>query len=302
MSIDLKGQVAIVTGAGRGIGRATAMELASLGAAVVVNDIGVSRSGVGRDPGPAREVAEEIEYAGGRAVVSLGSVLEFREVEQMVELAEEAFGSVDILVNNAGLSAGGPIWEIDPDVFARVCSSHVVGTFHGMRAVAPGMCARRSGRIINLVSRAGLVGIAGNVAYGAGKGGVFGLTNVVSRDLAPFGVTVNAVNPSATRTRMLTEAIDQMQEKGDPGSDKMADDLLQAMQGPEDVAAMIAALCSEEAADMTGEIFYVAGSEAGLFEPLEVKQKLSVSGAWTSSALAERLPELELHPLDSPYG
>ncbi|MEE3327676.1 MAG: SDR family NAD(P)-dependent oxidoreductase [Myxococcota bacterium] len=302
MSIDLKGQVAIITGAGRGIGRATAMELAGLGAAIVVNDIGTSTTGAGSDSGPAREVVEAIESAGGRAVASLGSVMDFGEVERMVELAEEAFGRVDILVNNAGLSAGGPIWEIDPEIFSQVCASHVVGTFNCTRAVAPGMRTRRSGRIINLVSRAGIVGMAGNVAYGAGKGGVFGLTNVVSRDLAPFGITVNAVNPSATRTRMVTEAIDRMQDQGDADAQEMAEGLLQAMQTPEDVAAMIAALCSEEAAGMTGEIFYVAGREVGLFEPLTLKQMHSASENWTSSALAQRLTEFELHSLDAPYG
>ena len=302
MSIDLTDQVAIITGAGRGIGRATALELAGLGAAVVVNDIGTSTSGEGRDAAPAREVAEEITSAGGRAIVSLGSVTEFAQADQIVKLAEETFGRVDILVNNAGLSAGQPIWEMDPDLFKQVCTSHVIGAFNCTRAVAPGMRARRSGRIINLVSRAGLVGMAGNVAYGAGKGGVFGLTNVVSRDLEPFGITVNAVNPSATHTRMVTEAIDKMRSEGDEGSAAMAEEFSRAMQKPEEVAAMIAALCSDEAAGMTGEIFYVAGREIGLFEPLVLSQKRSSSEGWTSAALAQTLTEFDFHPLDAPYG
>jgi 3-oxoacyl-[acyl-carrier protein] reductase len=130
-------------------------------------------------------------------------VTDFFGAERIVAAAEEAFGGVDILVNNAGLSAGKPIWEIEPKLFREVCFSHLVGTFNCIRAAAPGMRARGDGRIVNLVSRAGLVGMVGNAAYGAGKGGVFGLTNVVSRELAAFGITVNAVNPSATDTRMV---------------------------------------------------------------------------------------------------
>ncbi|MFP6638789.1 MAG: SDR family oxidoreductase, partial [Myxococcota bacterium] len=205
-------------------------------------------------------------------------------------------------VNNAGLSAGKPIWEIEPELFREVCFSHLIGTFNCTRAVAPQMKERGHGRIVNLVSRAGLVGIAGNAAYGAGKGGVFGLTNVVSRDLEPFGVTVNAVNPSATDTRMVTEAIDRMRSAGDPASVKVAEGLSRALQTPLAVAVVIAALCSDEAAAVTGEIFYVAGSDVGLFEPLTVRQKLTAPESWTAETLAEALAGFEFHSLDAPYG
>lgn len=302
MKIDLSGRTAVVTGAGRGIGRATALELARLGANVVVNDIGAASDGSGTDDGPARAVAEEIAQAGGAAAISVDSVVEFAGAESIVATAVERFGGVDILVNNAGLSAGKPIWEIEPELFSTVCNSHLVGAFNCTRCAVPQMKERGWGRIVNLVSRAGLVGIAGNVAYGAGKGGVFGLTNVVSRDLAPFGITVNAVNPGATDTRMVTEAIDRIRAHGDAAAQRMAQGLTAALQKPEGVAAVIAALCSPQAAHVTGEIFYVSGADIGVFEPLRVEQKQSRNDGWTSDAVLDSLEDFSFHRLDEPYG
>ncbi len=301
MTIDLSRYTAVVTGAGRGIGRATALELARLGAAVVVNDIGVASDGSGSDTGPARRVAEEIEAAGGSAAFSTDSVTEYASAEKIIATAIDRFGSIDILVNNAGLSAGKPIWELEPAMFQQVCFSHLLGTFNCTRCAVPHMRERGYGRIVNLVSRAGLVGIAGNAAYGAGKGGVFGFTNVVARDLAAFGISVNAVNPAATETRMVSEAIDRMRAADDPAARKIADKLARALQSPECVAVVIAALCSEQADGVTGEVFYVAGNEIGLFEPLAVTQKQARDDGWTSDAVANALESFRRHPLDAPY-
>ena len=127
----------MVTGAGRGIGRATALQLAALGAAVVVNDLGTATDGAGQDAGPAAAVAAEIEAAGGRAMTSPVSVTDFDAVERMMADAAERFGNVDILVNNAGITVGKPIWELEPEVFARVSASHATGTFNGIRCAAP---------------------------------------------------------------------------------------------------------------------------------------------------------------------
>src|SRR5262245_15345529 len=153
MSLPLHGRTAVVTGAGRGIGRATAMQLGALGAAVVVNDLGTSTDGAGQDAGPAAAVAAEIEAAGGRAMASPVSVTDFGAVERMMAEAAERFGGVDILVNNAGITAGGPIWELEPEVFARISASHATGTFNGICCAAPYMQRRRWGRIVNLVSK-----------------------------------------------------------------------------------------------------------------------------------------------------
>src|SRR5262245_50356009 len=185
-----------------------------MGAAVVVNDLGTTVEGTGHDAGVAAAVVSEIEAAGGSAMPSATSVTDFTGVERMVAEAVDRFGGVDILINNAGMSTTAPIWEMDPDVFDRVSASHAKGTFNTIRCVAPHMRTRRWGRIVNLVSRAGLVGIPGTAAYAAGKGAVFALTNVAARDLAPSGITVNAVNPGSTGTRMVLDAVERAKAQG----------------------------------------------------------------------------------------
>jgi len=299
--LGLEGRVAVVTGAGRGIGRATALELARQGAAVVVNDVGSELDGSGRDASLAARVVAEIEAAGGRAAASADSVAEWASARRIIELARDRFGAVDVLVNNAGLSAGAPIWELDPELFARVVASHLGGAFHCTRAAAPHMKERRWGRIVNLVSRAGIIGVPGNAAYGAGKGGVFGLTNVASRDLAPFAVTVNAVNPSSTDTRMVARAVESARAAGGEAA-KRAQNLLAVMQRPEDVAVLITALCSEAAARITGQVFFVAKSRVALFQPLTLAQSTEKDGPWTAEELAKALGSFETYPLEAPYG
>lgn len=298
--MNLADKGAVVTGAGRGIGRAVAIQLAKLGAGVVVNDVGTSLDGVGSDASVAGKVAEEITAAGGRAIASEESVADFRAAEQIVRTGIEHFGTVDILVNNAGLSAGAPIWELDPEIFERVHATHLTGTFNCTRHAAPAMKERGWGRIVNLVSRAGLQGVPGTAAYAAGKGGVFGLTNAVSRDLAPFGVTVNAVNPSATETRMVTDAVDSFRLQGGEAA-RRAENLVASLQSPENVATLIAALCSDAAGTVTGEIFFVRGPEVGIFEPLQTPRTTTRPGGWDVDQLAEAIPGLPLHPLDEPY-
>lgn len=297
----LAGRVAVVTGAGRGIGRATALELAKLGAAVVVNDVGAPPDGSARDASLAAEVAREIEAAGGRAAANADSVAEWAGAERIVATALERFGAVDLLVNNAGLSAGAPLWELDPALFDRVVASHLHGAFYCTRAAVPHMKARGFGRIVNLVSRAGIIGVPGNAAYGAGKGGVFGLTNVAARDLAPFGITVNAVNPSSTDTRMVVRAIEAGRAAGGDAA-RRAENLAAAMQRPEDVAVLIAALCSDAAARINGQVFFVAKSRIGLFQPLTLAQSREKDGPWTAEELAAALGGFETYPLEAPYG
>ncbi len=214
MKTSLSGRTAIVTGAGRGIGRATAHALAGMGANVVVNDLGAALDGAGSDSAPAEAVAREIRDAGGSAVANRDSVAEWTSAGRIVLAALDAFGGVDILVNNAGLSLAKPIWELDAELFDRVCDSHIKGTFYCTRHVVEHMMKNRWGRIVNLVSRAGIIGVAGNAAYGAGKGGAFGLTNVIGRDLAPHGITVNAGNPSSTQPRMVTTAAETFRALG----------------------------------------------------------------------------------------
>jgi NAD(P)-dependent dehydrogenase (short-subunit alcohol dehydrogenase family) len=299
--VSLAGRTAIVTGAGRGIGRATALQLARMGAAVVVNDLGTTVEGTGRDAGVAAAVVAEIEAAGGRAMASAVSVADFAGVEGMVAETVDRFGGVDVLINNAGMSSTAPIWEMDPDVFDRVSASHAKGTFNTIRYVAPHMRARGWGRIVNLVSRAGLVGIPGTAAYAAGKGAVFALTNVAARDLASSGITVNAVNPGSTGTRMVLDAVERARAQGGADAVSRAARLEAALQAPEDVATLIAALSTEEAGNLTGQVFFVGRGEIGLFHPLAVDQTASAGSGCTVEALLTALGGLRPYPLDAPY-
>ena len=302
MGVRLDGRVAIVTGAGRGIGRATARLLASRGARVLVNDLGTASDGAGHDGSVAQAVADELRAAGAEAVASTDSVADFEAAGRIVATALEAFGRLDILVNNAGLSAPGPmpIWDAEPELFTRILASHLLGTYHCTRHAAPHLKAQGSGRIVNLVSRAGLVGMPGTCAYGSAKGGIFAFSNVVSRDLAPFGVTVNAVNPASTETRMVTEAMASLREQGDAGV-RAAENLAAQLQPPENVAAFIAALCAEEAAGITGQTFFVRRDEIGVYHPPALGELRRAEGGWTVDALAEAIPQLDLQELNTPY-
>lgn len=283
---SLEGRVAIITGAGRGIGRATALALGARGARVLVNDLGTALDGEAHSATPAESVASEIEAAGGEAIANTNSVAEWQSAKQIIEAALDQFGQIDLLVNNAGLSATAPIWEQDPEHFDRVVRSHLHGTFFCMRAAAPHMKERGFGRIVNLVSRAGLLGVPNQSAYAAGKGGVFGLTNVASRDLAEFGITVNAVNPAATETRMVTTAIDAFEKQGGEAA-KMAAGLAASLQPSENVAHLIVALCMQTTTAWNGEIFYLEKDRLGVFDPLEVKQQASSSSAGTWAGTPE---------------
>jgi NAD(P)-dependent dehydrogenase (short-subunit alcohol dehydrogenase family) len=236
-------------------------------------------------------------------MASGASVTDFAGVERMVAEAVGRFGSVDVLINNAGTSASAPIWEMDPDVFERVSASHAKGTFNTntIRCVAPHMRARGWGRIVNLVSRAGLVGIPGTAAYAAGKGAVFALTNVAARDLASSGITVNAVNPGSTGTRMVLGAVERTRAQGDTEALARAARMEAALQAPEDVAAVIAALSTEEAGNLTGQVFFVGRGEVGLFRPLGVDQRVSGAEGWTVEAALTALGELRPYALDGVY-
>jgi len=293
-NVSLEKRVAVVTGAGRGIGRAIALQLATMGASVVVNDLGVTTQGTGRDQTPAQQVVSEIKANGGRAVANFDNVADFDAAKRIIDTAVKSFGKIDILVNNAGTSAGAPIWELDKETFASVVGVHVFGTFNCTRHAVGYMKEQKWGRIVNFVSRAGLWGSPGAAPYGAGKGGIFGFTNVVSRDLAPFGITVNGVNPAATLTRMVTESLDRAKERGlDPSQ---AQRMLSVAQDPSDIAVVAAFLCTEAAADVTGQFFFVQGGSVGLFQPLTVTKSIIKDGHWTPEELAKAIPKFEIPP------
>ncbi|MGA1808941.1 MULTISPECIES: SDR family NAD(P)-dependent oxidoreductase [Sphingobium] len=194
-------RVALITGAGRGLGRAYALLLAARGAKVVVNDPGVSMQGEGTDAGPAQSVVDEIRAAGGQAIASTDSVATPEGGQAMIDLARDHFGSIDILIHNAGIVRRGGLAELSYADFETVLDVHLRGAFHVVRAAFPHMCAATYGRIVLTGSINGLYGNAGVVNYSVAKAGMIGLSNVAAIEGAAHGVKSNIILPGAV-TRM----------------------------------------------------------------------------------------------------
>ncbi|HSW59100.1 MAG TPA: SDR family NAD(P)-dependent oxidoreductase [Dehalococcoidales bacterium] len=270
----LKGRVAVVTGAGNGIGRAEAIELASQGASVVVNDIGTSPDGTGFSRGPADAVVNQIVTAGGSAVASYESVTSEKGAETIIRTAMASYGRLDVLVNNAGVVKDPQdISEIKTEDWEIQIKTHLFGTFYCTRAASGVMKKQGYGRIINTASHTGL-GWKGFAPYSAAKEGIIGFTRTVARDVAEFGVTCNAIRPVAA-WRGTKENIPRV-----------------AVNRPEDVAALVVYLASEEAGDINGCIFEVWRGHVGIFvEPPPVQQVIRKDGSWTPEELAKTLPQ-----------
>lgn len=277
----LEGKVAIVTGAGRGIGRAIALHLAEHGAKVVVNDSGVNLDGSGGSPDPAASVANEINRRGGRAIACADSVGTFEAAERIVGLARQEFGAVDILVNNAGITRDRMIFNMTEPEWEAVLKVHLTGAFACMRAVLPSMRERRSGRVVNLISTAGLIGNVGQANYAAAKGGIVSLTRVCALDMAKYNVTANCVAPFAY-TRM-TESI----EGTTPAQVEYLTEAKRAV--PEHVAPLVTYLASDLARDVTGQIFGVRGKEIFVFsQPRPVHAVGDLEG-WTPQKISRAI-------------
>ena len=256
----LDGRVAIVTGAGRGIGRAHALELAAHGAAVVVNDFGVSLSGEGSGESPADSVVAEIEAAGGRAVANGADVADFADAEAMVRQAIDTFGGLDILVNNAGFVRDRMLVNTSEEEWDAVIRVHLKGHFAPLRHAGAYWRAeakegrQRAARVINTSSGAGLQGSVGQATYSAAKAGIAGLTLVAAQEMGRYGVTVNAIAPVA-RTRMTEGAFPEMMAGVDGGFDAM---------DPANNSPIVAWLASEDAADVTGRVIEIEGGKITL--------------------------------------
>ena len=252
--LNLEGRVALVTGAGQGVGAATARYLAGYGAKVVVNDFFAER---------ADEVASSINADGGKALAAQGDVTDFESVQHVVAAAREAFGAVNVLVNNAGNAgaqpsgiSGKPFWEKDPSEWEPFLRVNLYGPLHCARAVIPGMIeAGAGGRIITVISDAGRVGEPGLEAYSAAKAGAAGLTRALARDLGRYDITANNVAIAATRT----PAVAAMTQNEELAKRVLRGYIIRRFGEPNDVAAMITFLASNASGWITGQTYPVNG-------------------------------------------
>ena len=246
--VGFEGRVAIITGAGGGLGREHALLLASRGAQVVVNDLGGAVDGTGSSAGPAQQVVQEIEALGGVAVADGNSVATTEGAEAMVKTALEAFGRVDIVVNNAGILRDKSFKNMTPDLWDAVIAVHLTGAYNVSRAAWPHFCEQAYGRIVSTSSAAGIFGNFGQANYGAAKMGIVGLTRVFAQEGGKYKIRSNAIAPVA-RTRMTEEILGPLVEKVDPAL----------------VAPVVAYLASEEC-QVSGEVYSVgAGRVSRIF-------------------------------------
>jgi len=278
----LDGRVAIVTGAGRGIGRSAARLLASEGASVVVNDLGSAVDGSGHDSGPAHDVVAEIAEAGGKAVANGADISVFAAAENLVQTAIEEFGRLDILVNVAGILRDRMVFNMTEQEWDDVIRVHLKGTFNTTRFASAHWRSLRDetaqNRIINFTSVSGLHAAPGQPNYAAAKMGIVGLTWSSARALGKYGVTVNAISPGAA-TRM-TDSVPTGRRRTRPDVDEWS---------PDNVAPIVAYLASERSGWITGRIIHSSGYEVSLYSNPEPVVRIVGTGPWQPDALAEQV-------------
>ncbi len=284
MGILLKDKVAVVTGAGRGIGRGEALALAAEGAKVVVNDAGCAPNGTSASISPADEVVGEIKKQGGIAIASYDSVASWESGQRIIQTAIESFGRVDILVNNAGIMREAMVFEMSEEDWDAVIKVHLYGHFYCTRFASAIMKKQRNGRIINTSSLLGLgtPGSIGRAHYSAAKEGIVGFTKALAAELGQYGVTCNAIRPRGN-TRMV---------RGCKDFDPEVSPYRELVKlSPEDVASLVVYLSSDLAAKINGYVFLVAGGMIGVYpEPLPIRT-INKDGRWTVEELDSIVPK-----------
>jgi NAD(P)-dependent dehydrogenase (short-subunit alcohol dehydrogenase family) len=287
---SLDGKVAVVTGAGRGIGREHVLALAQAGARIVVNDLGASLAGEGADTGPAHDVVREIEALGGEAVADGENVADFAGAKRLIDRAVSTFGRLDILVNNAGILRDRMLVNMEEQEWDAVIEVHLKGHFAPTRHAAAHWRERAKAgdevlaRVINTSSPSGVFGNVGQLNYGSAKAGIVGFTLIAAQELQRYGVTVNAIAPNA-RTRMTEAAFGELPvpedgfDPADPGNN----------------SPIVVALCADEAQDITGQVFFVYGGVVNMLRGWEAGELFASESRWDPDALLrelrDRLPD-----------
>jgi NAD(P)-dependent dehydrogenase (short-subunit alcohol dehydrogenase family) len=281
MGTMLAGKVAVVTGAGRGIGRAIAIAMAQNGVRVVVNDVGAAVDGQGHDDTPAQQVVREIEQScgQGQAIANTNSVADWEEAQRIIAAAVDRYGRIDIVVNNAGILRDTIFHRMTPEEFDAVIKVHLYGAFYVSRAAIPHMRAQESGAFVHMTSTSGLIGSLGQVNYAAAKLGIAGLSRAIAGDTARYKVRSNCIAPHAF-SRMI-ESI--------PG---LSEELIQARAAktrPDQIAQLAVFLASDAAAEVTGQVMGARGNELYLYSQPRPIRTMHRSEGWTPETIAAQV-------------
>ncbi|MGE5823146.1 MAG: SDR family NAD(P)-dependent oxidoreductase [Bacteroidota bacterium] len=284
----LEGKVVIVTGAGGGIGRDFALAMAAEGAKVVVNDLGSSVSGEGKDAGPAQKVVDEIKAKGGAAVASTDSVADWEAANRIVKTALDAFGRVDCVVNNAGILRDRFFFNMSVEEWRAVIDVHLNGSFYVARAAAPYFKSQNSGCYVNMTSTSGLIGNFGQANYAAAKLGIIGLSKSMALDMAKYHVRSNCIAPFAWSRMIGTIPSDTPEQQARLEKIKRMDTAK--------IAPLAVYLASDLAEGVTGQIFGVRANEIFLFSQNRPLRSVHRAGGWTPEAIAEQaIPAMRAH-------
>jgi len=290
----LKNKVAVVTGAGQGLGKAFAMALADEGAKVVVNDLSPETSG-----GTAEETAITIKEAGGEAMAVNGDVAKMETCEKLIRSAIDTWSRIDILINNAGINRDRMVWNMTEEEWDAVVNVILKGTFGCTKFAAAQMRHQRHGRIINITSQAGLDGNAGQPNYSAAKAGVVGFTKSCALALGSYGITVNALSPQAGTRLWRSVTPERAREMGVVRGlvtakevERIPDqDVYTGIFGsPEDVAPIVVYLVSDQAANINGQIFFASGGRISLYAPWTQTRTIYKKGRWKQEELLSLIP------------
>ena len=287
-TLSLEGKVVVVTGAGGGIGRDFAHAMAAKGAKVVVNDVGTSVSGEGKDTGPAQKVVDEIKAKGGHAVANTDSVAEWEAANRIVKTAIDSFGRIDVVINNAGILRDRFFFNMSIEEWKAVIDVHLTGSFYVARAAAAYFKSQNSGRYINMTSTSGLVGNFGQANYAAAKLGIVGLSKSMALDMAKYNVTSNCISPFAW-SRMIgtipAETPDQ----------KARVEKLKSMETAK-IAPLAVYLASDASQAVTGQIFGVRANEIFLMSQSRPLRSVHRSEGWTPETIADHaIPAMQAH-------